>query len=98
MRKAGAHTAIETDNVAHFLHCWVVSKATKQVFSYCQKFVAMDETFMKAHHKLVLLAVIAVNGNGETLPIAWGLIQVENTLNWDWFLHVRSMTTLSGAR
>ena len=42
---------------------------------------------MKAHHKLVLLAVIAVDGNGETLPIAWGLIRVENTLNWDWFLH-----------
>ena len=87
MRKAGAHTAIETDDVAHFLHCWVVSKATKQVFSYCQKFVAMNGTFMKAHHKLVLLAVIAVDGNGETLPIAWSLIQVENTLNWDWFLH-----------
>ena len=87
MRKAGAHTAIETDDVAHFLHCWVVSKATKQAFSYCRKFVAMDGTFMKAHHKLVLLAVIAVDGNGETLPIAWSLIQVENTLNWDWFLH-----------
>ena len=87
MRKAGAHTAIETDDVARFLRCWVVPKATKQAFAYCRKFVAMDGTFTKARHKLVLLAVIAVDGNGETLPIAWGLVRVENTLNWDWFLH-----------
>lgn len=45
MKRARTHTALETDNARRFLYCWVFPKATEQVYSYCQNFVAMDGSF-----------------------------------------------------
>ena len=69
-----------------FVRCWVLPQATKEAFRHCRKFVTMDGTWTKSRYRLNLLVISTADGNGNALPLAWALVNRENTENWRWFL------------
>ena len=54
----------------------------------CRKFVCLDGCFLKGAFKGQLLAAIGSNGNNGIYPIAWAVVEVENTSNWTWFVRL----------
>ena len=69
-----------------FIRCWVLPRATQKAFRHCRKLVAIDGTWTKGKYILTLLVITTVDGNGNTLPLAWALVNQENDENWSWFL------------
>ncbi|KAK9153010.1 hypothetical protein Sjap_000490 [Stephania japonica] len=52
----------------------------------CRKIVGLDGCFMKGLCKGQLLYAIGRDGNNQMFPIAWAVVQVENTTTWTWFI------------
>ena len=81
-----AYTKVEVDKDNRFRRCYVFPKATINSFEHCRKFVAMDGTHCTATHRLTLLALTTLDGNGNILPLCWALVPSEDAENWIWFL------------
>ncbi|KAE8729831.1 SsDNA-binding transcriptional regulator isoform 1 [Hibiscus syriacus] len=53
---------------------------------YCKPVVQIDGTFLYGKYKQVLLLVVVQDGNHNILPIAFALVQGEDTESWAFFL------------
>jgi len=83
----GAWTELEiNEGTGQFIRCWVLPKATAHATLNCRAFAAIDGTFGKTCYKQTILAITILDGNNQSLPIAWAIVSVENTDNWTWFL------------
>jgi len=51
-----------------------------------RKFMTVDGTFLKARFVQTLLFAVGIDGNGMNLPLAWTIVESENTESWTWFL------------
>nr|XP_009772460.1 PREDICTED: uncharacterized protein LOC104222839 [Nicotiana sylvestris] len=51
-------------------------------------FIGLDETFLKGHCKGKLLVVVAQDCQNHFYPLAWAVVDKENTLTWTWFLEL----------
>lgn len=81
-----AWTKLELDSEGRFLRCAVFPVATAHASEYVRNFFAMDGAHCTARHRMTLLAITTLDGNGEVLPIAWGLFPTESEEHWAWFL------------
>ncbi|GKC59710.1 hypothetical protein Tco_1087308 [Tanacetum coccineum] len=52
----------------------------------CKKIICMNGCFLKGICQGELLAAVGRDANNQIYPIAWAVVQVENTENWEWFL------------
>jgi hypothetical protein len=57
-------------------------KATR----YLRNFYAIDGTHTKSQYRMMLLICCGIDANDRVLPIAWGLVPIENEEWWTWFL------------
>ena len=69
-----------------FHRCVIVPRATAHASEKMTQFWALDATHCTARHRLTLLAVTGLDGNHNSLPLAWALVPAENKEHWDWFL------------
>ncbi|KAE8706187.1 hypothetical protein F3Y22_tig00110403pilonHSYRG00165 [Hibiscus syriacus] len=53
---------------------------------YCKPVVQIDGTFLYGKYKQVLLLVVVQDGNRNILPVAFALVQGEDTESWVFFL------------
>ncbi|XP_073037008.1 uncharacterized protein [Primulina eburnea] len=51
-----------------------------------RKVVSIDGTWLKDKYNGVLLVASAQDGNYHQYPLAWGIVDVECTSSWSWFL------------
>ncbi|GAA0174253.1 hypothetical protein LIER_41683 [Lithospermum erythrorhizon] len=56
----------------------------------CRKFICVDGCFLKGAFKGQLLATVGVDGDNGIYPIAWAVVEVENTESWTWALKMPS--------
>ena len=54
----------------------------------CRPIIGVDGCFLKIYCKGELLTAICRDGNNQILSIAWVVINVENKVNWIWFLQL----------
>lgn len=54
----------------------------------CRPFISIDGCFLKGPFGGILLTVVGRDGNNQMFPIAWAIIEVENTRTWTWFLNL----------
>lgn len=81
-----AWTKLELDSKGQFARCAVFPVATAHASEYTRNFLAMDGTHCTARHRLTLLAITTLDGNGQVLPLVWGLVPTESEEHWAWFL------------
>ncbi|GJX47086.1 60S ribosomal protein L34 [Tanacetum coccineum] len=63
-----------------------VDKQFKLVDGGCRKVIGLDGCFLKGTCRGKLLTAMGRDGNNQMFPIAWVVVNVENTNNWEWFL------------
>ncbi|XP_013589150.1 PREDICTED: uncharacterized protein LOC106297461 [Brassica oleracea var. oleracea] len=51
-----------------------------------RKVIVLDGTFLKSKFKGVLLVATALDGNSNLYPLAFGVVDSENDLSWNWFM------------
>jgi len=79
-------TAQEDNNQNAFQRLFICPHESRQSFRHMRKFLAVDGTFLKARFVQTLLFAVGIDGNGESLLLAWGVVESENTESWTWFL------------
>ncbi|XP_075099536.1 uncharacterized protein LOC142176306 [Nicotiana tabacum] len=52
----------------------------------CRRIIGLDRCLLKGVCKGQLLVVVSKEGNNQMFPIAWAVVEVENTFIWTWFL------------
>ena len=76
-------------NIPHLLILdrvfWAFGPAV-QGFSHCRPVLTMDGTFLCGKYKGTILTAIAADGNDQLLPVAFAIVENENTDSWLWFL------------
>ena len=69
-----------------FYRCFIAPAATSAAFISCRPFIALDGCHTKARFRMTLLVACTLDGNNEILPLAWGVVPIEDSENWIWFL------------
>ena len=54
----------------------------------CWPIIGVDGCFLKTCCKGELLTAIGRDGNNQMFPIAWAVVNIENKVNWIWFLQL----------
>ncbi|XP_019173411.1 PREDICTED: uncharacterized protein LOC109168986 [Ipomoea nil] len=52
----------------------------------CRKFIGLDGCFLKGKLKGEILTAVGRDGNNQMYPIAWAVVEIENSSSWRWFL------------
>ncbi|XP_050210068.1 uncharacterized protein LOC126660546 [Mercurialis annua] len=72
-----------------FKRMFICFDAYKQGWNHgCRPIIGLDGCFLKSNCKGQLLAAIGKDADEQMYPIAWGVIDTENTSNWRWFLQM----------
>lgn len=53
---------------------------------YCRPIIGLDGTFLKSEVKGILLTAVGRDANNQIYPVAWAVVQTENSDNWLWFV------------
>ena len=65
-----------------FTRCFVAPAATKMAMKLVQPLLFLDGCHTKSRYRMTLLTACTMDGNDKVLPIAWGLVPIENADNW----------------
>nr|XP_009792001.1 PREDICTED: uncharacterized protein LOC104239151 [Nicotiana sylvestris] len=72
-----------------FLRMYICFNAMKLGFKQgLRPFIGLDGTFLKGHCKGQLLVDVAQDCQNHFYPLAWVVVDKENTLTWTWFLEL----------
>ncbi|CAH9132447.1 unnamed protein product [Cuscuta epithymum] len=52
----------------------------------CRKVIGVDGCFLKGQMKGEILSAVGRDANNQMYPIAWAVVEIENTYSWTWFL------------
>ncbi|XP_048596168.1 uncharacterized protein LOC125607227 [Brassica napus] len=89
MREAnpGSHTSYERDSEGRFRFLFIsFGQSLRGFYVAIRKVIVVDGTFLKSKYKGVLLVATALDGNSNLYPIAFGVVDSENDLAWNWFM------------
>ncbi|KAK5824082.1 hypothetical protein PVK06_018845 [Gossypium arboreum] len=57
-----------------------------RAFSHCKPVVQVDGTWLYGKYTQILLIAVAQDGNGNVLPIAFAIVESENSKSWAYFI------------
>ena len=63
---------------------------------HCRPLLCVDGTFLTAQYRGTLLTAIGVDGNNQVVPIAFALVESENSESWLWFLKLLKRALVEG--
>ncbi|XP_073037013.1 uncharacterized protein [Primulina eburnea] len=79
-------TDIFVDEENQFKYMFLAFGACVRGYRSMRKVVSIDGTWLKDKYNGVLLVASAQDGNYHQYPLAWGIVDVECTSSWSWFL------------
>ncbi|XP_024010580.1 uncharacterized protein LOC112085995 [Eutrema salsugineum] len=83
----GIHTQYETDITGRFKFLFLsFGQSVRGFYKAIRRVIVVDGTFLKNKYKRVLLVATALDGNSNLYPIAFGVVDSENDLSWEWFM------------
>ncbi|XP_075507547.1 uncharacterized protein LOC142544377 [Primulina tabacum] len=82
----GSITDIFVDEENRFKYMFLAFGACVRGYRSMRKVVSIDGTWLKGKYNGVLLVASAQDGNYHQYPLAWGIVDVECTSSWSWFL------------
>nr|GEZ15515.1 hypothetical protein [Tanacetum cinerariifolium]GEZ15533.1 hypothetical protein [Tanacetum cinerariifolium] len=57
-------------------------------FAGCRPYISLDACHLKGKFNGVLVAATGIDGNSSMFPVAYGILESENTSSWIWFLEL----------
>lgn len=80
----------ETDDVVPKDHLsslyWSYDACKRGFLNGCRPIIFVDGCHLKSRYKGQLLTAVGIDPNDCIFPIAMGLVEVESTYTWEWFL------------
>ena len=52
----------------------------------CRPYISLDACHLKGKFNGVLAAAVSIDGNNSIFPVAYAVLESENTRSWEWFL------------
>ncbi|CAL5395991.1 unnamed protein product [Camellia sinensis] len=83
------HSYVNLDfdqQTGRFVRYFIAFRACIDGFNGCRPLLFLDGTFLKGRFKGTLLAATAKDGNQGLFPVAFAIVDSENSSNWEWFL------------
>jgi hypothetical protein len=75
------------DDAGHFKRCYFSFDACKRGFlAGCGPIIFLDGCHLKTKFGVILLTAIGMDPNDCIFPVAFAIVEVENTSSWKWFL------------
>ncbi|KAL9676373.1 hypothetical protein QQ045_004587 [Rhodiola kirilowii] len=65
---------------------WDVTPLDDGTMQHCRPILSIDSTHMYRKYNAKLLIAIGLDANNRILPLAFALVESENTSNWKWFM------------
>lgn len=82
-------TAIADGGLEVFDRFYVCFAALRQTWiKHCRPIFGIDGCFLKSTTKGQLLAAVGRDANNQIFPIAWAVVNVEETESWVWFIQL----------
>ncbi|XP_020106676.1 uncharacterized protein LOC109722909 [Ananas comosus] len=90
-RNSGSHVEIKLQVINeehHFQRVFLAFGPCIQGFlNGCRPYIALDGCHLKGKHRGVLISATSIDGNKSIFPVAFGVVESENSNSWEWFLH-----------
>lgn len=71
-----------------FHRLYICVKAFKDSFFKCRPIIGLDSCFLKGPFGGEILAAVGRDPNDQMLPIAYAVVEGENTNSWKWFMEL----------
>ncbi|KAK1370382.1 hypothetical protein POM88_036474 [Heracleum sosnowskyi] len=68
-----------------FLYVFVALNSSMKGWNYCLPVVVVDGTFLKSSYGGTLLVAATQDAGGKIFPLAFGVVDSENDMSWEWF-------------
>jgi hypothetical protein len=65
---------------------WSYDACKREFLAGCRPLISLDGCHIKTRYKGVLLTAVGIDPNDCIFPVAFGLVEVECTSSWEWFL------------
>ncbi|KAJ9556984.1 hypothetical protein OSB04_011598 [Centaurea solstitialis] len=92
LRKRNAGSVVEIDfetkgDKKHFLRIFIsLAACFKGFLAGCRPYIGLDACHLKGKFNGVLAAATSIDGNNGMFPVAYAVLESENTNSWTWFL------------
>ncbi|KAK8714515.1 hypothetical protein V6N13_149705 [Hibiscus sabdariffa] len=87
-RNPGTTIICKLDNRV-FERIYICLQACKDGFKAgCRPIISIDGCFLKGHFQGYLLAAVGIDANDCIYPLAYAVVESENTSSWCWFLQI----------
>jgi hypothetical protein len=86
----GVHFELQRDIHQRFQRVFCCPLESRASYTLCRRLIVADGTFLRARFVMTLLLAVGIDANGETLILAWAVVESENKDSWSWFFqHLR---------
>jgi hypothetical protein len=59
-----------------------------EAFKYCCDVLSIDGTFLTGKYEGTMLLAIGIDADHQLVPLAFAIVEKENSGSWGWFLHL----------
>jgi tryptophan 2,3-dioxygenase len=73
------YACFEMSESGNFEAVFMAPAGTRNAFKFLRSLVGLDGAITKSRFRMQLLIACGINANDEVLPVAWGLVPIENT-------------------
>ncbi|XP_015075318.1 uncharacterized protein LOC107019298 [Solanum pennellii] len=83
----GSHIRMKKIDENQFLYLFISLFPFIKGFECCKSIVVVDGSHLRGTYNGVFVSASTVDGAGNLLPLAYGIIDSENDASWTWFLN-----------
>ncbi|XP_059277653.1 uncharacterized protein LOC132031756 [Lycium ferocissimum] len=81
----GSHIRMRKSDENEFLYLFIALYAFIKGFDCCRPIVVVDGSHLKTAYNGTFVSASTLDGAGNILPLAYGVIDSENDRSWTWF-------------
>ncbi|XP_060169346.1 uncharacterized protein LOC132600295 [Lycium barbarum] len=81
----GSHIRMRKTRENEFMYVFIALYAFIKDFDYCRPIVVVDGSHLKTPYNGTFVSSSTLDGAGNILPLAYGVIDSENDRSWTWF-------------